>query len=132
MKFLLPLIIVLLLVPIFVFAACPYPTGTPFFRCYGLVGEGPCGDVYEDNLLNPTPCQFRTCCYIVTAGHWLRVIGFALALVVVITAGILYMVSGGNETRVSSAKKTLLFGLVGTAIVIMAGYILATLAEFLH
>ena len=133
-KFLPVLIIVLLLVPVFVNAQCAYPIGVRFTRCAGTtLLPGPCRAFYSSIFASDQykPCQFRTCCWIVIGAYWLRAIGFALAIVIVIVAGIMYMTSGGNETRTSSAKKTLIAGLVGAAIILMAGYILGTLAEFL-
>lgn len=65
------------------------------------------------------------------ASNWLYVIGFAIALLVVIIGGISYMTAGGNEDRQKSAKKTIITGLVGAAIVLLAGIILSTLASFI-
>lgn len=66
-----------------------------------------------------------------TAANWLYVIGFAVALIVIIIGGISYMTAGGNEDRQKTAKKTIITGLVGAAIILLAGIILDTLASFL-
>jgi len=63
--------------------------------------------------------------------NWLYVGGFAIALIVIIVGGISYMTAGGNEDRQKSAKKTIITGLVGAAIILLAGIILDTLANFL-
>ncbi len=65
------------------------------------------------------------------ASDWLYVIGFAIALLVIIIGGISYMTAGGNEDRQKTAKKTIITGLVGAAIVLLAGIILGTLASFI-
>lgn len=65
------------------------------------------------------------------ASNWLYVIGFAIALLVIIIGGISYMTAGGNEDRQKSAKKTIITGLVGAAIILLAGIILSTLAGFI-
>lgn len=65
------------------------------------------------------------------AADWLYAIGAAVALVVIIVGGISYMTAGGNEDRQKSAKKTIITGLVGAAIILLAGIILNTLAKFI-
>jgi len=66
-----------------------------------------------------------------TAANWLYVIGFAVALIIVVVGGISYMTAGGNEDKQKGAKKTIITGLVGAAIILLAGIILDTVAKFL-
>lgn len=61
----------------------------------------------------------------------LYVVAGGLALVVILTGGITIMVAGGSEDRLNKGKKTLLYGLIGAAVVLCAGFILDLLAEFL-
>lgn len=63
--------------------------------------------------------------------NWLYVIGFAVALLVIIIGGIGYMTAGGNEDKQKSAKKLIIQGLIGAAIILLAGVILDTIASFL-
>lgn len=63
--------------------------------------------------------------------NWMYVIGFAVALIVVIIGGIGYMTAGGNEDKQKSAKKTIITGLIGAAIILLAGVVLDTVAGFL-
>lgn len=63
--------------------------------------------------------------------NWLYIIGFAIALIVIIVGGVSYMTAGGNEDRQKSAKKTIITGLVGAAIILLAGIILDTLVNIL-
>ncbi len=66
-----------------------------------------------------------------TAANWLYIIGFAVALIMIVIGGISYMTSGGNEDKQGKAKKTIITGLVGAAIILLAGIILDTVAKFL-
>jgi len=66
-----------------------------------------------------------------TVANWLYAIGFALALVIIIIGGIQYMTAGGADEKVQKAKKTIITGLIGAAIILLAGIILDTLAKFL-
>lgn len=59
------------------------------------------------------------------------IIAGGLALVIMIIGGITYMTAGGNEDNINKAKKIITNGLIGTAIVLCAGFILDLLAEFL-
>lgn len=62
---------------------------------------------------------------------WLYVIGLAVALVVIIVGGIGYMTAAGNEDRQKAAKKTIITGLVGAAVIVLAGVILDTVVGFI-
>lgn len=63
--------------------------------------------------------------------NWLYVIGFAVALIIIVVGGISYMTAGGDEEKTGKAKKTIITGLIGAAIILLAGIILDTLARFL-
>ena len=63
---------------------------------------------------------------------WLYVIGINIALVVIIIGGFAYMTAGGNEDRQKSAKRTIITGLVGTAVIVLAGIILDTMVSFIQ
>jgi len=65
------------------------------------------------------------------AANWLYVIGFAVALIIIVVGGISYMTAGGDEEKTGKAKKTIITGLIGAAIILLAGIILDTLARFL-
>lgn len=56
--------------------------------------------------------------------NFLAPIGFGLAAIMIIWGGILYMTAGGNEQRVSAAKRTIMWAIVGFAIVISAKFII--------
>ena len=61
----------------------------------------------------------------------LRIIGISLGVIVVVISGIIYMSAGGDEIKVTKAKKTLLYGIIGTAIVFAASWILSVVEEIL-
>ena len=63
--------------------------------------------------------------------NWLYVIGFAVAIIILIVGGISYMTAGGNEDKQKSSKKTIVTGLIGAGIILLAGVILDTVAKFL-
>ncbi len=63
--------------------------------------------------------------------NWLYVIGFAVALIVIIIGGISYMTAGGDEEKQKKSKKTIITGLIGAAIILLAGVILDTIVSFL-
>ena len=55
--------------------------------------------------------------------NFLAPIGFGVAAIMIIWGGILYMTAGGSEQRVATAKKTIMWAIVGFAIVISAKFI---------
>lgn len=61
----------------------------------------------------------------------LYVVAGGIALIIMIIGGITYMTASGNEDNINKAKKLITNGLIGTAIVLCAGFILDLLAEFL-
>jgi hypothetical protein len=50
---------------------------------------------------------------------WVRNIGIGIAIIMIIYAGFLFMTSGGSEEKVTTARKTLIWSLIGLAILIM-------------
>lgn len=54
-----------------------------------------------------------------------------LAVILIIVGGITYMTAGGDETKLGTAKKRVIWGLVGAAIVIAAWGLIALIANYL-
>lgn len=54
-----------------------------------------------------------------------------LAVILIIVGGISYMTAGGDETKLGTAKKRVIWGLVGAAIVIAAWGLIALIANYL-
>jgi hypothetical protein len=56
---------------------------------------------------------------------WLANIGALIAVIMIIYSGFLFMTSGGNEEKVTKAKKALTWSLVGLAVLIIGkGWVL--------
>ncbi len=70
--------------------------------------------------------------FLATVADWLYIIGIAIVLLVVIIGGIRYVTAGGNEELVASAKKTIIRGLIGAAIILLAGIIVDTVRSFIE
>lgn len=77
------------------------------------------------------PAAFRLCRLVDRIAGFLYVIGWSLALVVILWGGIMYMASGGAEDKITQAKKIIINGLIGTVIVVCSGVILSTLMYLL-
>ena len=71
----------------------------------------------------------RICDLIVDIGYILFVFGLSLAIIVIIIGGIMYMTAGADEGKVTNARKTLMYGLIGVAIILLAGFIVNLLDE---
>jgi len=56
---------------------------------------------------------------------WLIIIGSSVAVIMIIYAGFLWMTSGGNEEKVTKARQTLTWALVGLGILMIGkGFVL--------
>ena len=62
---------------------------------------------------------------------WLYIIGFAIALIIIIVGGISYMTAGGNEDQEKKAKQIIIKGLIGVAIILVAAILLDTLESII-
>ncbi len=61
----------------------------------------------------------------------LYIVGWSVALVVILWGGISIMVAGGNEEQLKKGKQIIKSGLIGAAIVLCSGFILSLLVDFL-
>lgn len=61
----------------------------------------------------------------------LVVLAIPLATALIIISGIQYLTSAGNQARLEKAKKTILYSLVGLAIVLAANFIIDIISEIL-
>ena len=55
-----------------------------------------------------------------TIATWLLGIGTTVSTIIVLWAAFLFMTSGGSSTRVTQARQTLLYAIIGLAILILA------------
>jgi len=85
----------------------------------------------KDPNLKLGPNSIKLCTMLNNIAGALYIIGAGLALVVVLLGGITIMTAGGGEDKLKKGKTILLYGLIGTAVVLCAGFILQLLTEFL-
>lgn len=52
--------------------------------------------------------------------YWLVTFAFLVAVIMIIVAGIKFMMAGGDEEKRRGARNTLIFALVGVAVVILS------------
>ncbi len=62
---------------------------------------------------------------------WVAAIGISISVVVIIYAGFLFMTAGGVEDKITRARKTLIWALVGLAILIMGRNFIALVRSIL-
>jgi len=67
-------------------------------------------------------CADETCLSesIKAVGNWLLGIAGLVAVVFLVIGGIRYIVSAGNPTQTEGAKKTIIYALVGLAVIVLA------------
>lgn len=63
---------------------------------------------------------------------FLKIIVIPLATIMIIVSGIQYLTSAGNEERASKAKKTMLYAVIGLAIVLAVDFIVGLIQEILQ
>ncbi|MDP3963550.1 MAG: hypothetical protein Q8Q39_03570 [bacterium] len=61
---------------------------------------------------------------------WLVAFAMLIAVIMVIVSGIKFMIAGGDEEKRHGAKRTLIFALVGVAVVILAQSMVQTVINF--
>ena len=64
-------------------------------------------------------------------GQFLITLGVLIAVVMIVVAGIRYMMAGGDPTKAADARKMLINGLIGAAIILGVGILLATVQDLL-
>ena len=106
--------IYLLIIPVFVF-------GISIINVYATNGDSPPpnegGSI--SNPLNATSFDQL----ISDIAYWIFLLAIPLATLMFLIGGFMFMVSGGNEQRVTQAKKTMLWSAVGLAICLIgAGF----------
>jgi len=63
--------------------------------------------------------------------NWIVGIATTLAVLMVVIGGIQYMISGGNEDKIKSARKTIQWALIGLIILLMSWSLLRALLGIL-
>ena len=67
-----------------------------------------------------------------TAIGWIQNIVLVLAVILILYAAFLYITSAGDEGKVGTAKKALLYAVIGIAIVLLANSITPIVAQLLQ
>ncbi len=62
---------------------------------------------------------------------WLLGIGSTIAVIIVIWAAFLFMTSGGNQVKVTTARKTLWYAIIGLAVLLLAKGVTSLIQNFL-
>lgn len=63
---------------------------------------------------------------------WVFSFAVVLAILLIIWGGVTYMTAGGDDTKIGNAKKRIIWGLVGVAIIIGAWAIIYIVASILN
>lgn len=102
------------LIPIFVLIFLLMPT---------VAFAAPCGTT--------GPSAAKLCLLLINIRNILWYVGWFIALIVIMIAGIMYMTAGGKQEQVDKAKKWLLYGIIGAAIILASGFILNIIKDLL-
>jgi len=62
----------------------------------------------------------------------LKIIAIPVATIMIIISGIQYLTSAGNEERATGARKTLLYTVIGLAVVLAVDFIVGIIQEILQ
>jgi len=114
------------LVPIFIFVLIGIPI---------LVGaqieEEPF--IFEDciDLESNYPRTADLCYILLDIRDMFYLFGLGLAIIVIIIGGIMYLTSGGDQSKTDKAKKTLTYGLIGVAIILLSAFLIGLLKEII-
>ncbi len=66
-----------------------------------------------------------------TIAKWLLGIGSTIAVIIVLWAAFLFMTSGGNKERVTMARKTLWYAIIGLTVLLLAKGVTSIIQNFL-
>ena len=62
--------------------------------------------------------------------YWLATFAFLVAAIMIIIAGIKFMVAGGDEEKRKNARNSLIFSLIGVVVVILAQNFVTVIKNF--
>ena len=62
--------------------------------------------------------------------YWLATFAFLIAGVMIIVAGIKFMIAGGDEEKRKNARNTLIFSIIGVVVVILAQNFVMVIKNF--
>ena len=86
-----------------------------------------------ETITIPDPLQGREIIDIIdSVMSLLAMIGSGVAVIMIIWAGILYMTAGGGEEKIRTAKKTIMWAIIGVAILWSANFIIDAIKYLLQ
>ena len=89
--------------------------------------------VQAQTITIPDPLQGREIIDIIdSVMSLLAMIGSGVAVIMIIWAGILYMTAGGGEEKIRTAKKTIMWAIIGVAILWSANFIIDAIKYLLQ
>lgn len=68
---------------------------------------------------------------ITEVANWVLLAAGALAVLFLIIGGIQYIISSGNESRAKAAKNTIMYALIGVAIIVLALFLINVVMDLL-
>lgn len=103
--------------------------GLIFFLFFGIMANVAIGAIDIPNPLGSGGKDIPT--LIGTIATWLLGIGTVLATIVVLWAALLFMTSGGSPARVTQARQTLWYAIIGLAVLMLADGVALLIKNFL-
>ncbi|RJO62263.1 hypothetical protein C4544_00210 [candidate division WS5 bacterium] len=70
--------------------------------------------------------------FIRIVGGWLVFAAGALAVVFLVIGGIQYMASAGNAEKAAAAKKTIIYSLIGVAVIALSYFLVSVVLDLLN
>lgn len=92
--------------------------GLLFFLFFVIMNNIAVAQITIDNPLGSGGKDIPT--LISTIANWLLGIGTTISTIVILWAAFLFMTSGGNKDRVTQARQTLWYAIIGLAILLLA------------
>lgn len=91
-----------------------------------------CNNAPAGTVCIPDPLQCKSIDEIIAAiVNLIVAIGLGVGVIMIIWSAILYMTSGGSEQRVTTARKALMWTVIGIAILMSARFIILLIVEVL-
>lgn len=88
--------------------------------------------VLAQNITIPNPLGANTITELIdNIATWLLGIGLTISTIIIIWAAIVFMTSGGNSERVTTARKTLWYAIIGIVVLLLAKGVTSIIQNFL-
>ena len=105
--------------------------GLIFFIFFAIMANVALGAVIE--IPNPLGSGGKDIPTLIgTIANWLLGIGTVISTIIVLWSAFLFMTSGGSPARVTQARQTLLYAIIGLAILLLADGVSLLIQNFLR